>query len=80
MRDEVSGMSTSERNGTRLVRPHNKEGLSQRDPPDRLGIQQFKRQVEEWRRAGDAVMVSRQRGRPSNDRLAAGRRAEIAAF
>ena len=80
MREGVLGMRASERDRASLVRRHVEGGLSQRDASERLGIgvRQFKRLVRDWRREGDAGLVSRQRGRPSNNRLASDRRAEIA--
>lgn len=82
MREEVLGMSASERDRASLVRRHVEEGLSQREASERLGIgmRQFKRLVRDWRREGDGGLMSRQRGRPSNNRLASDRRAEITAF
>jgi transposase len=81
MREGILGMSASERDRASLVRRHVEEGLSQREASERLGIgvRQFKRLVRDWRREGDAGMMSRQRGRPSNNRLAPDRRAEITA-
>lgn len=51
--------------------------LSQREASERLGIgvQQAERFVRFWRRAVDAGLVSRQRGRPRNNRFAEDRRA-----
>ena len=82
MREGILGMSASERDRASLVRRHVEEGLSQREASERLGIgvRQFKRLVRDWRREGDAGMMSRQRGRPSNNRLAPDRRAEITAL
>lgn len=79
MLDEVLGMSASERERAWLVRRYVDEGLSQREASERLGIgvRQFKRLVRVWRREGDAGLVSRQRGRPSNNRLADECRARI---
>ena len=79
MREEVLGMSASERDRAPLVRRHVEGGLGQREASERLGIgvRQFKRLVRDWRREGDAGLTSRQRGRPSNNRLASDRRAEI---
>ena len=75
-------MGASERDRAALVRRHVDEGLSQREASERLGIgvRQFKRLVQDWRHQGDAGLVSRQRGRPSNNRLASDRRAEITGF
>jgi transposase len=82
MRDGVLGMSASERDRASLVRRHVEEGMSQREGAERLGIgvRQFKRLVRDWRQMGDAGLVSRQRGRPSNNRLAPDRRAAITAL
>jgi len=76
----VLGMSASERERASLVRRCVEEGLGQREASERLGIgvRQFKRLVREWRRDGDTGLVSRQRGRPSNNRLAEERRGRIA--
>ncbi len=82
MREGLVAMSASERERASLVRRHVEEGLGQREASERLGIgvRQFKRFVRDWRRDGDRGVVSRQRGRPSNNRLVADRRAEIAAL
>ena len=82
MRDGVLRMSASERDRASLVRRHVEEGMSQREGAERLGIgvRQFKRLVRDWRQMGDAGLVSRQRGRPSNNRLAPDRRAAITAL
>lgn len=76
----VLGMSASERERASLVRRCVEEGLGQQEASERLGIgvRQFKRLVREWRRDGDTGLVSRQRGRPSNNRLAEERRGRIA--
>lgn len=82
MREGVLGMSASERDRASLIRRHVEEGLGQREASERLGIgeRQFKRLVRAWRQMGDVGLVSRQRGRPSNNRLAPDRRATIAAL
>ena len=82
MREEVLGMSASDRDRASLVRRHVEEGLSQREASERLGIgvRQFKRLVREWRRSGDAGLMSCQPGRPSNNRLAQDRRTAITAL
>ncbi len=56
--------------------------LGQREASERLGIsvRQFKRLVLLWKERGEADVVSRQRGRPSNNRLAADLRAKISAL
>ncbi len=66
-------MSASDRERAYLVRQTLEKRLGQRAAADRLGIgvRQFKRLVRSWKQQGDAGVVSRQRGRPSNNRLAA---------
>ena len=73
-------MSIVERERLHLVRQTQEKQLSQRQASERLGIglRQFKRLVRSWKRQGDAGLVSRQRGRASNNRLAAGERERIA--
>ena len=73
-------MSANERERSHLVRQCVEGRLGQREASERLGIglRQFKRLVRSWRQDGDAGLVSRQRGRPSNRRLNDVRRAEIA--
>jgi len=73
-------MSGSERERAHLVRQTCEKQLSQREASERLGIgvRQFKRLVRVWREQGDAGLVSRQRGRPSNNRLAADLQERIA--
>jgi transposase len=75
-------MSADERERSHLVRQHVEGRLGQREASERLGIgvRQFKRLVRSWRQNGDAGLVSRQRGRPSNRRLNDAGRAEIAAL
>jgi transposase len=75
-------MSSEERERVHLVRAFVEAGLSQREASERLriGVRQFKRLVCAWRQGGDAGLVSRQRGRPSNRRLKEARRSEIAAL
>ena len=75
-------MSADERERSHLVRQYVEGRLGQREASERLGIgvRQFKRLVQSWRRSGDAGLVSRQRGRPSNRRLDAVRRAAISAL
>jgi transposase len=74
-------MSSEERERGHLVRAFVEARFSQREASERLGIgvRQFKRLVCAWRHGGDAVLVSRQRGRPSNRRLKEARRSEIVA-
>ena len=57
-----------------------KSRVGQREASERLGIgvRQFKRLVRSWRQDGDAGLLSRQRGRPSNRRPNDICRAEIA--
>lgn len=82
MREGVLAMSASERERAALVRRCVEEGLSQGFVVERLelGVRQVKRLVQAWRREGDAGLVSRRRGRPSNNRLPEDRRARIAAL
>ena len=69
-----------ERERSHLVRQTQEKHLSQRQASERLGIgiRQFKRLVRSWKQQGDAGLVSRQRGRASNNRLAPGERERIA--
>jgi transposase len=64
-------MSVAERDRAYLVRQTLEQRLGQREASERLGIsvRQFKRLVRLWKEQGDAGLVSRQRGRPSNNRL-----------
>jgi transposase len=73
-------MSNVERERSHLVRQTQEKHLSQRQASERLGIgiRQFKRLVRSWKQQGDAGLVSRQRGRASNHRLAPGDRERIA--
>jgi transposase len=73
-------MSNLERERAHLVRQTQEKQLSQSQAAERLGIgvRQFKRLVRSWKQQGDAGLVSRQRGRPSNNRLAAAQRDRIA--
>src|ERR1700710_2238821 len=75
-------MSSDERERSHLVRAFVEARIGQREASERLGIgvRQFKRLVRAWKQDGDAGLVSRQRGRPSNRRLNDVRRAEIAAL
>jgi len=72
-------MSEGERDRAYLVRQTLECRLSQRAAAERLGIgvRQFKRLVHRLRAEGDAGVVSRQRGRPSNNRLATSLRTRI---
>ena len=67
----VLSMSVAERDRAFLVRQTVECRLSQREASERLGIgvRQFKRLVRAWKQDGDAGLLSRQRGRPSNNRL-----------
>jgi transposase len=80
MVEGVVAMSGSERERAHLVRQACEKQLGQREAAERLGIgvRQFKRLVRLWREHGDAGLVSRQRGRASNNRLAPELRARIA--
>jgi transposase len=73
-------MSADERDRSHLVRQYLEGRSGQREASERLGIgvRQFKRLVHSWRQHGDAGLVSRQRGRPSNRRLGDFRREAIA--
>jgi transposase len=73
-------MSIEERERSHLVRQTQEKQLSQRQASERLGIgiRQFKRLVRSWKRQGDAGLVSRQRGRTSNNRLTPSERERIA--
>jgi transposase len=75
-------MSADERERSHLVRAFMEARIGQREASERLriGIRQFKRLVRVWRQDGDAGLVSRQRGRPSNRRLNDVRRAEVVAL
>ena len=72
-------MSTKERERSHVIRQTQEGHLSQRAASERLGIgvRQVKRLVRLWKQHGDAGLVSRQRGRLSNHRLAAGQRDRI---
>ena len=62
-----------------VIRQTRKAHLSQGEASEGLGIgvRQVKRLERLWTQDGDAGLVSRQRGRPSNHRLAAGQRDRI---
>jgi transposase len=64
-------MSVQERERSHVVRQAVEQRLSQQEGAERLGIgvRQFKRLVRPWQRDGAAGLVSRQRGRPSHNRL-----------
>ena len=75
-------MSQAERERTYLIRQCVAGHLSQRESSERLaiGVRQFKRLVRAWKGSGDAGLVSRQRGRVSNHRLAGEQRTRIEAL
>lgn len=75
-------MSASERERAHVVRQVLEHRLGHREGAERVGIgvRQFKRLVRSFRQAGDAGLVSRQRGRTSHNRLAEGQRSRIAAL
>jgi transposase len=75
-------MSLDERERSHLVRACVEARMGQREASERLGIgvRQFKRLVRAWKQDGDAGLVSRQRGRPSNRRLNDVRRADVEAL
>jgi transposase len=71
MAEGTLSMTKAERERGFVVRRCVEGELSQREASERLGIgvRQIKRLVRNWRRDGDAGLVSRQRGRPSHRRL-----------
>lgn len=73
-------MSEGERDRLCLVRQHVQGGLGQREASERLGIgvRQFKRLVQRYKAGGDIGLISRQRGRASNNRLCAAVRLRVA--
>ena len=75
-------MSSDERERSHLVRACVEARMGQREASERLGIgvRQFKRLIRAWKQDGDAGLVSRQRGRPSNRRLNDVRRADVEAL
>ena len=75
-------MSVDERDRAFLVRQAVESRLGQREASERLGIsvRQFKRLVRAWKQEGDAGLVSRQRGRPSHNRMDEEKRHRIAAL
>jgi transposase len=82
MAEGVLSMSGEERDRSHLVREFLEHRLCQREASERLGIcvRQFKRLVRSWKQEGDAGLMSRQRGRPSNRRPSDDDRARIAAL
>jgi transposase len=75
-------MSVEERQRSHLIRQSVEGHLSQREASERLsiGVRQFKRLVHAWKQAGDAGVVSRQRGRVPHNCLPAAHRERIAAL
>jgi transposase len=75
-------MSSGERERSHLVRLTVEGKLRQREAAERLGLglRQFKRLVQGWRRAGDAGLVNRQRGGVSNNALPASTLSRIEAL
>ena len=73
-------MREGERERVYFVRQTLECRLSQREAAERLGVsvRQFKRLARRVRTEGDAGVVSRQRGRPSNNRLSADLRLRVA--
>jgi transposase len=67
-------MSGKERERARVIRQVSARELRQARAAELLGItvRQVKRLAAAWRLSGDAGLVSRQRGQPSNNRLEAG--------
>ena len=82
MSDGVLSMSEAERDRAFLVRQAVEGRIGQCETSARLGIgtRQFKRLVQAWKAAGDAGLVSRHRGRQSNNRLSEDQRSRIAAL
>jgi transposase len=76
---DILAMSGQERERSRVVGLISAGHLRQRDGADELGIclRQMKRLLRSWRGSGDAGLVSRQRGRLSPLRLAAGTEEQI---
>ena len=79
MEKGLLAMSASERERSSVMRALSKGRLRQGEAAERLGlsVRQVKRLLRVWRESGDAVLVSRQRGRVSPRRLAVSKRAEI---
>jgi transposase len=75
----VLSMSGEERERAFVVRQVVDACLNQREASERLGIsvRQCKRLVRAWKRDGDAGLVSRQRGQPSNRRMSQDKRTQI---
>ena len=79
MQEEYLRMSSKERERLVVVREIIERKLCQKVASERLGIgvRQVKRLVQRWRADGDAGLVSRQRGRASNNRLGTGTMAGV---
>jgi len=79
MAEGVLAMSADERERSHLVRAFVEARLGQQAASERLGIgvRQFKRLVRAWKQSGDAGLVSRQRGQPSNRRMTEAKRSRI---
>ena len=75
----ILAMSGAERERAFVVRQMAEEGLSRQAGAERLGIsvRQVKRLLRNWREAGDAGLVSRQRGRVSPRRMKDSVRLEV---
>ena len=71
MAEECLSMSANERERSHLIRATVEKRVGQREAAERAGlsVRQFKRLVRAWKLAGDAGLVSRQRGQRSNHRL-----------
>ena len=82
MPEGTISMTKVERERAFVVRQCIEGALCQREAAERLGIgvRQVKRLVRDWRQAGDAGLVSRQRGRPSHRRLSEAVRSRIGAL
>jgi transposase len=72
-------MSASERERSHLIRRTIEKTLSQWEAAERLGVgvRQFKRLVCAWKRAGDAGLLNRQRGRAAPNSLSDATRLRI---
>lgn len=79
MQGDYLTMSMQERERLVVVREIVERKLCQKAASERLGIgvRQIKRLVQRWRAEGDSGLVSRQRGRASNNRLGSGTMAEV---
>jgi len=79
MEKGLLAMSASERERSHVMRALSKGLLRQQEAAERLdlSVRQVKRLMRRWRALGDAGLVSRQRGRPSAQRMEASKRARI---